>query len=490
MQLDIHRSIGPANGEKKTSLAGDNQSSSVAPRANYLNDSFQVHPPKDVYSTLLSSLSEESTVPSPVLASNVKNIDPSSFNTLSNPDVSRLSLLANPFKSAATANLSQSTLRYSPSNGLVPLNPTTREAQSSSRRHDVRPFSSTATSNRELAGRNGVRIDQSFKDFFSYQVPPLVPPEFTQKPDHSSRSSKPSEPVPSKPAARHALPSEPFNPPKETKRLSKAEQKRRGLERRGGVRSPPPTIVEKPPQPTSLYIGRASAEPQQLAIPQRLLLVLDLNGTLLWRKKKSSFTKLRFNLSSFLNYCFEYHDVMIWSSARPFSVERMCNDIFSKAQLAKLVAVWARDTLGLSPEDYAEKVQVYKRLDRIWDNQHIQAKHPQYDTGGGWDQSNTLLIDDSTLKASAHPWNHVEIPEFLVEQGYDAREKQLQVFSKVAGFLHDLRKYDDVSRCLHKRALDISGPCGGSLRLKAHEDRLNTGGWAASLNHGVMFEEP
>ena len=180
---------------------------------------------------------------------------------------------------------------------------------------------------------------------------------------------------------------------------------------------------------------------------------------------------------------------MVWSSATPENVQGVCNRIFTPEQLDKLVAIWARDTLELSPSDYNEKVQVYKRLDRIWDNQDIQCKHSQYDTGGGWDQSNTLLIDDSALKAAGQPWNHVKIPEFLAEKGYQAREKQLQIFGLVAGFLHDLRRYNDVSRCLHKRAFGVPQENGIALPLAVHELDEQMEGWANSKPHAMIFED-
>jgi len=51
--------------------------------------------------------------------------------------------------------------------------------------------------------------------------------------------------------------------------------------------------------------------------------------------------------------------------------------------------VWARDKLNLSPRDYDSKVDTIKDLQQVWQNVGEQQ----------WDQSNTLLIDDSLEKA-------------------------------------------------------------------------------------------
>lgn len=47
----------------------------------------------------------------------------------------------------------------------------------------------------------------------------------------------------------------------------------------------------------------------------------------------------------------QWLDVMVWSSAQPHSVADMVHRCFAEDK-EKLVAIWARDTLGLSKEDY------------------------------------------------------------------------------------------------------------------------------------------
>ncbi|KAJ9641834.1 hypothetical protein H2199_005047 [Coniosporium tulheliwenetii] len=177
-------------------------------------------------------------------------------------------------------------------------------------------------------------------------------------------------------------------------------------------RSPTPLPV---PVPTQSYLDQASCEPKNLSTPQPMLFILDLNGTLLHRPNRKNPTKFvtRPFVTPFLNYLFAHFTVMVWSSARPENVSLMCAQLFTPAQRALLVAQWGRDRLGLSPQQYNNKVQVYKRLSQIWDDDDIARSHPGYLDGESWDQFNTVLLDDSHVKASSEPYNLVAIPEFV-----------------------------------------------------------------------------
>ncbi|CAE6461053.1 unnamed protein product [Rhizoctonia solani] len=56
---------------------------------------------------------------------------------------------------------------------------------------------------------------------------------------------------------------------------------------------------------------------------------------------------------------------MVWSSAQPHSVHSMLDSFFGHDR-NRLVGIWARDTLGLPSEHYAQKVQTIKDLNTIW----------------------------------------------------------------------------------------------------------------------------
>ena len=201
----------------------------------------------------------------------------------------------------------------------------------------------------------------------------------------------------------------------------------------------------RPPIPTSAYLGNALAIPELLPSPQRLLLILDLNGTLLYRHPATLDYIPRPSLHKFLKYAFANHSLLVWSSAKPYAVKGICMRLFSRGQREMLLGEWGRDTLGLTSAQYKERVQVYKRLDRIWGDEKLQLSHPDFEAGARWGQHNTVLIDDARLKASAQPFNHIELPEFMrggVRKEGDGR----YVLGQVMGYLEEARKWSNISR--------------------------------------------
>jgi hypothetical protein len=207
----------------------------------------------------------------------------------------------------------------------------------------------------------------------------------------------------------------------------------------------------RPPSATKKYLDQASLPPKESSSPQPLLVILDLNGTLIYRKTRKfppSFSR-RVGLDDFLKVLVEKYKVMIWSSSQPPTVAAVCEQLFSESNRKKLVAEWGRDKLGLSKSEYNTKVQVYKTLETVWSNKQIQASHPGRvnkgkKKGPRWDQSNTVLIDDSRLKAVSEPYNLIEIPEFTNNPNVD----ESAIFPKVLQRLEILAKCDDVSKML------------------------------------------
>ena len=131
----------------------------------------------------------------------------------------------------------------------------------------------------------------------------------------------------------------------------------------------------------------------------------------------------------------------------------MCARLFKPTQRKLLLGEWARDTLGLTPQQYEERVQVYKRLDRIWDDERLQYRHPDFDQGGRWGQHNTLLIDDSLLKASTQPFNHVEVPEYV--EGDERDGDGRNVLAQVVGYLEEARRWNDVSAFVREKGFVV-----------------------------------
>ncbi|SRR5258706_5612047 len=97
---------------------------------------------------------------------------------------------------------------------------------------------------------------------------------------------------------------------------------------------------------------------------KRLLLVLDLNGTIVLRSNSGSTVFYRPYLRTFLHYLsvasrdpkissLSATEVAIWSSAQPRSVEKIVKDVFGPSSL--LLAIWDRTHLGLSKKDFSAR---------------------------------------------------------------------------------------------------------------------------------------
>lgn len=130
---------------------------------------------------------------------------------------------------------------------------------------------------------------------------------------------------------------------------------------------------------------------------------------------------------------------MVWSSAQPDNVRMMVRALFSPSQKAELLALWGRDTLGLTKQQFSAKTQVYKRLERVWEGQY---KIPHSEEGCAWDQTNTMLLDDSKLKAKGQPWNHIEMPEF---SGTKDEQEQDRALYALVGYLEEVKWSGNVS---------------------------------------------
>ena len=209
------------------------------------------------------------------------------------------------------------------------------------------------------------------------------------------------------------------------------------------------------PQPLQQYLAQASMNMVLAAEPRTLLVVLDLNGTICERSK-AGHASPRPHLEAFLDYCFAQHRVMIWSSARTVNVEKACAQLFTKAQRERTVAKWGRETLGLTEAAFKENVQVYKRMATLWESDIVQASHPDAVAGGRWDQTNTVLIDDSAAKATSEPFNHVEIPEYT-RRGRKAYEQKFQTLRAVMEYLEEARRFEDVSTFILMNRFMVEG---------------------------------
>jgi hypothetical protein len=218
-------------------------------------------------------------------------------------------------------------------------------------------------------------------------------------------------------------------------------------------RSRDPKIMLPAPAPRSKYMAQAAETPTTVEASGRTLVILDLNGTLLYRPNRNKKTMIaRPFLIPFLRYLFSNFAVMVWSSARPENVASLVEQSLEEDLRKTLVAQWGRDAFNLKPEHYNQNVQVYKNLELVWSKDEIQKQHPDYENGGRFGQHNTVLIDDTTLKAAAQPHNLLLCSEF------NATPEQMQEdkLCEIAGYLETLRTQQDVSKFMRKEPFEHS----------------------------------
>ncbi|KAI0290836.1 hypothetical protein BC826DRAFT_1025546 [Russula brevipes] len=217
--------------------------------------------------------------------------------------------------------------------------------------------------------------------------------------------------------------------------------------RPAGSPSPPPPALPPSPAPSQSYLEFASTPSKALSSPTRKLLVLDLNGALLLRSPHAPKSARRQYLPhpaarrvmprpylpALRAYLFAaqtraWLDVMVWSSAQPHSVEDMVLHAFGSDR-DRLVAIWARDTLGLAEDHYHRKVQTIKDLEKPWallEPHHpaspihassrtrtsASQRLPSSTRTGRHSAATTILLDDSHAKAARQPHNHLPVPEY------------------------------------------------------------------------------
>ncbi|CAI2193648.1 3792_t:CDS:1 [Funneliformis geosporum] len=182
---------------------------------------------------------------------------------------------------------------------------------------------------------------------------------------------------------------------------------------------------------STFYLNIISKPSINLALPSPKLIILDLNGTLCFRKKTRSKNKnyriiLRPFINEFINYLFDNYLVMIWSTSRPENVDKMVSLIFGD-QKEKLIAVWARDKFGFTKEEYERDTKAIKNLDIIWKALNTQTESPDNLI---LDPTNTILIDDSRYKAQLQPFNAIHPRGFNRERVGKGGDSELTTIIK------------------------------------------------------------
>ena len=124
------------------------------------------------------------------------------------------------------------------------------------------------------------------------------------------------------------------------------------------------------------------------------LVVLDLNGTLIYRTKKGKTIHPRPYLHHFLDTLFPYFHVMVWSSARPESVRRMIKEAFAPRHQLHLIDVWDREDFGLTKKEYLSNTSTVKHLSRIRNSFGFAHSPDEFN------EQKMILVEDERIKVA------------------------------------------------------------------------------------------
>ena len=130
------------------------------------------------------------------------------------------------------------------------------------------------------------------------------------------------------------------------------------------------------------------------------LLIFDLNGVLI-NKKGKNIKKLD-NADIMIDYAFNNYNVGIWSSARKDTVNNILNEIFRKEQINNLLFIWSQeDCVPIKNTKNNYYPLFTKPLNKVW-NKYID-----------YNESNTIIIDDTVEKLKNYENNHLTPNIFL-----------------------------------------------------------------------------
>ncbi|KAG8836497.1 hypothetical protein FRC18_011267 [Serendipita sp. 400] len=199
------------------------------------------------------------------------------------------------------------------------------------------------------------------------------------------------------------------------------------------------------------------------------LVILDLNGTLVFRSKSNGSAFRRPYLQSFVNYLFHPSvatanssavpgppispgplQIMVWSSAQPQNVGKMVQKAFG-TKAGSLIAVWDRTHCGLTEAQYHRKSPTTKDLAKPWKS-----------LAGPHSSKTTVLIDDSVDKAVFQPNNHICVIEYTKQcqlrdlrfmEGGTEEPPYDEMILALVGVLEEMRLQIDVAEWLRQGGL-------------------------------------
>ncbi|KAK6921013.1 FCP1 homology domain [Dillenia turbinata] len=215
-------------------------------------------------------------------------------------------------------------------------------------------------------------------------------------------------------------------------------------------------LKEKEISPQTLHYAPEKA---LVSHGSRILLILDINGILAdivpyepddyipdaIIGRKAVFKRPFCN--SFLQFCFEKFNVGVWSSRTKTNVEDVVNFLWGQRK-KNLLFVWDQShctNTGAYTLQNKNKPLLLKELKKLWEKHDPNLPWEK----GEYNESNTLLLDDSPYKALRNP-PHTGI--FPYSFSYrDRNDNALAPKGSLTQYLEELATTDDVQKHIQKK---------------------------------------
>ncbi|XP_010663450.1 uncharacterized protein LOC100263840 isoform X2 [Vitis vinifera] len=187
---------------------------------------------------------------------------------------------------------------------------------------------------------------------------------------------------------------------------------------------------------------------------RKKLLILDVNGLLadivpyfvegykpdIVVSRKSVFK--RPFCDDFLQFCFERFDVGVWSSRTKKNVDMVLEFLMADAR-HKLLFCWDQSqctNTGFTTHENPQKPLLLKELRKLWEKHEPNLRWEK----GEYNESNTLLLDDSPCKALLNP-AYTAIFPYSYEYK-DVKDNMLATGGKLRVYLEGLAMADNVQK--------------------------------------------
>ncbi|KAG6396125.1 hypothetical protein SASPL_142266 [Salvia splendens] len=197
---------------------------------------------------------------------------------------------------------------------------------------------------------------------------------------------------------------------------------------------------------------------------KRNLVVLDVNGLLAhivmpapqgYRADKHILGRAIFKrpfCDDFLKFCFQNFDVGVWSSRSKRIIERVVDYLLGD-QKDKLLFCWDMShstQTGFNTLENVYKPLVFKELRKIWQNDDPSLPWKN----GDYNESNTLLLDDSPYKALLNPVHTAIFPNSYHYK--DSNDNSLGPGGDLRVYLEGLLQSENVQKYVEQHPIGQS----------------------------------